>query len=100
MNREKAAENWQAARKALQLARTLLGSNPTLEDAQGRQLGSPEQLDEFLAHSELELAVGELESLGELNEVPRAYWQHLREAALRLDLSERAACYAARVDPS
>ena len=100
MNPDQRAENWRAARKGLQRARALLPSNPTRADAQGREVGSLAQYEEFLAHSELELALGELESLGELNEVPCEYWQHPLEVALQLDLAERATYYATKLDPT
>lgn len=45
---------------------------------------------EFLDHNELELALYELECLGEDNAVPPEYWRKLAEAARLMDLQERA----------
>jgi hypothetical protein len=45
---------------------------------------------EFLDHNELELALYELEYLGEENAVPPEYWQNLAAAAKLMELHERA----------
>ena len=66
-------------------------------DCHGIGLGSLAQYEEFLDHGELELALGELESLGEVNDMWGAYWRLLQEAATRLDLADRAAYYATKI---
>jgi hypothetical protein len=53
--------------------------------------GSAARLAEWLDHNELELALNELEAMGEDNSAPPGYWEHLRSAAERMGLAEHAA---------
>lgn len=55
------------------------------------------QMDEFLSHNELGLALNELESLGELCHSPPVYWEELRLAAENMGLSEESSRFAARL---
>ena len=61
---------------------------------------------DWLDHNDLELALNELERLGDSNPVPLAYWAHLRDAAAEMRLWQRAVgfrrrlCGDARPDPS
>jgi hypothetical protein len=48
--------------------------------------GGMTRLAEWLAHNELELALDELELLGENNAVPPAFWEALASAAERMGL--------------
>lgn len=50
--------------------------------------GCVARLEEWLGHNELELALGELEAIGEDNNMPPAYWRELLSAATSMGLSE------------
>ena len=71
---------WSAVREDFDRARALLPDNPV--ESEGRVA----RLVEWLDHNELELALDELEALGETNAVPPAYWQALASAAERMGL--------------
>jgi hypothetical protein len=76
---------WAAVRRDFDRARALLPARPA--EIEGRVT----QFDEWLDHNELELALDELESLGEDNTTPPAYWEHLRSAAERMGLDGHVA---------
>ncbi|MBY0397375.1 MAG: hypothetical protein K2X91_13050 [Thermoleophilia bacterium] len=76
---------WAAVRRDFESARTMLPRRPSERE------GSVSRLDEWLDHNELELALDELESLGEDNAVAPQYWQALAAAADRMGLSDRRA---------
>ena len=71
---------WAAVRRDFDLARMLLPNPPAEAE------GSAARLTDWLDHNELELALDELEALGEENAAPPAYWEHLRSAAERMEL--------------
>ncbi len=52
--------------------------------------GTSSSLRSFLEHGELQLALEELESLGEINPCPREFWESLKEAADNLDLARHS----------
>ncbi|HVS34468.1 MAG TPA: hypothetical protein VMS17_02735 [Gemmataceae bacterium] len=76
---------WQAVRRDFDQARALLPSVPAEDD------GSVARLDEWLDHNELELALDELEALGEDNAAPPDFWHALASAAERMSLAEHKA---------
>ena len=55
------------------------------------------QMEEYLRHNELGLALHEAEFVGELCHSPPAFWAELRLAAQNMGLSEDAARFAARM---
>jgi hypothetical protein len=75
---------WVAVRQDFDRARALLPAPPAEAE------GSVGRLAEWLDHNELELALGELEALGEDNTAPPAYWRELASAAERMGLAEQA----------
>lgn len=54
------------------------------------------QMDEFLNHNELGLALEEAEFLGDLCHSPPAFWAELQLAAENMGLSEAASRFEAR----
>jgi hypothetical protein len=84
---------WAAVRLDFDRARALLPCPPVEVE------GSTARLDEWLDHNELELALDELESLGEDNSAPSAYWEHLRSAAERMGLTENERRLGTRAAP-
>ena len=55
------------------------------------------QMDEFLNHNELGLALEEAEFLGNLCHSPPAFWAELQLAAENMGLSEASSRFAARL---
>lgn len=43
---------------------------------------------EWIEHNELELALEELQGFGEIHQVPRQFWVHLRDAAIEMRLAK------------
>lgn len=78
-------ESWARTRRHLSHAAALLPAD-LVEPEDGGRLA---RYREWLEHNELELALDELEGLGEINRVPREFWIHLRDAALEMQLEER-----------
>lgn len=60
-------------------------------------LDALQQMDEFLSHNELELALEEAEFLGNLCHSPPAFWAELQLAAENMGLSEASSRFAARL---
>lgn len=75
-------------RKAAQLLPDLLVSRDGVKFTQVKD--ALRWCYEFLDHNELELALYELECVGEDNAVPPEYWRNLAEGARLMDLQERA----------
>lgn len=55
--------------------------------------GNLKLLDEFIYHSEFELALDELEALGNLNHCKQEFWNTLLIIARAMDLSSHVARY-------
>ena len=51
-----------------------------------------------MAHNELELALAELEGLGEVNSCPPRFWRELLSAAQNMGLQKHARTYEAKLD--
>ncbi len=85
---------WEAVRRDFDRARALLPS-PSAENK-----GSVARLGEWLGHNELELALEELEALGEDNAAPRDFWEALASVAERMNLAEHKARLTARYTDS
>jgi hypothetical protein len=82
---------WRAVRSDFDRARAMLPTQTNETE------GSPDRLDEWLDHNELELALDELESLGEDNASPPDYWRILASAAERMGLTEHMARLSQRI---
>ncbi|MBL8755003.1 MAG: hypothetical protein JNK15_16985 [Planctomycetes bacterium] len=77
-------EIWNRTQGHLSHAADLLPAGLFQSDDGGRL----DRYREWIEHNELELALDELEGLGENNRVPRQFWIHLRDAALEIQLAE------------
>ncbi|MFC5861157.1 hypothetical protein ACFPT7_02505 [Acidicapsa dinghuensis] len=55
------------------------------------------QYHEFLGHNELELACDALERYANEHPVPNDFWIALRDAAMKMNLSDHAARYEKRI---
>ena len=86
-------QHWAAVRARLTAARTLLPANLREDPVQG----SVERFYDWLENNELELALDELEGLGEINSAPTSFWEELRAAAEQMGLVEHAARYGQRL---
>lgn len=64
--------------------------------AKGEEGQTTQQYFEWLEHNELELALDELEGLGETNPVPISFWRALLDAATNMNLGEHAERYRQR----
>ncbi len=86
----KLRELWDAVRNDFNRAAALL---PPIARTMGEQQA---RLDEWLDHNELELALHELEAIGQESAAPQSFWLMLQSAAERMGLEEDAAEYAKR----
>jgi len=77
---------WTQIRTDLQRARNTLPSNAT-DDA------AISEYEEFLNHNELELACEMLELYAESHAVSKEFWIALRDAAAKMELSDRTRKY-------
>lgn len=84
-DRHQLHESWERTRAHLSRAAALLPASPVESDEGGRV----DRYHEWLDHNELELALDELEGIGDNNVVPRAFWGHLRDAAREMGLEHR-----------
>ncbi len=84
---------WQVTKSHLRFAAQLLPNPLTQNDGadSALEIASLDAYNDCLAHNELELALDQLEGLGELNTVPPAYWKSLAEAAQTMALCTRSA---------
>jgi hypothetical protein len=85
-------QHWAETERQLRAARAELSAVPH----QGPSLGTDDRYQEYLDANELQLALEELEGLGEQNEASPVFWNMLRIAAERMQLSEHAVRYARR----
>jgi hypothetical protein len=85
-------KRWQVTKSHLRFAAQLLPDPLTQNDGgdSTKEIGSLDAYNEYLEHNELELALDQLEGLGELNTVAPAYWKNLANAAETMGLHERA----------
>jgi len=77
---------WEKIRTDLQRARSTLPSNATSNSAIS-------EYEEFLSHNELELACDMLELYAESHTVAKEFWIAPRDAAAKMELSDRALRY-------
>lgn len=94
MPRDELIQSWQRTRAHLATAFAMLSAVQGAETLHGCIRGYLE----FLEHNELELALDELELLGEENFVPCDYWAALAEAAAEMKLMEHTKRYRKRVE--
>lgn len=85
-------KRWQVTKSHLRFATQLLPNLLTQNDGEdsAKDIGTIDAYNKYLEHNELELALDQLEGLGELNTIPPAYWMNLANAAETMDLHERA----------
>ena len=82
-------ESWNITRHHLGNARNLLPASVK----ENVEFGTLERLEEWLFHNELELALDEIEGLGELNDSPAKFWEALLAAAENMNLQLHVARY-------
>src|SRR5262245_18625884 len=75
-------ESWARTQAHLSEAAARLPASLFESDEGGRL----DRYREWIEHNELELALDELEMLGEINPVSRLFWSHLRDAAVEMRL--------------
>jgi hypothetical protein len=89
----KRIKEWKIVRWHLEQARLVLPQD-VLENTgelPDHELGTLTAYDEYLDYNELELALDQLEGLGELNDCRGGFWRSLEKAAALMGLEERAA---------
>jgi hypothetical protein len=59
----------------------------------GKELEAAQRYHEWLYHNELELALDELEGLGEESQVDQNFWEFLRLAAIEMKRNDHAIRY-------
>lgn len=87
MTRSELETLWAQVSQQLEGAARLLPSSARPSD----DGGTIEAFRDWLDHNELELALDELELLGEANDVPGDYWRHLATAGGLMKLEARQA---------
>jgi len=93
---ERLKESWRITKQHFEAARALLPSS-LIEYPESEQ-GSLKGFEEYLAYNELELALDELEGLGDANHCSAEFWQELAAAAENMELAKRADCYRGKAD--
>ena len=88
-------QHWAETERQLRAARAELSAVPHQEPSRG----TDDRYQEYLDANELQLALEELEGLGDQNEATPAFWDILRTAAQRMRLREHAVRYARRATP-
>jgi hypothetical protein len=93
MSDPKLIKQWKIIRSHLEHARRLMP--PQVRENAGEvpdhDLATLAAYEDSLDHNELELALDQLEGLGELNECPGGFWRSLEKAAELMELHKRAA---------
>ena len=89
MRRKELQASWARTRTYLESAFAQLPASPV----EGEEGGSAQAYRGWVDHNELELALDELEMLGEANPVDPGFWQLLLQAATEMKLDDRAARY-------
>jgi hypothetical protein len=90
--RENLEASWSKIREHLRSARSLLPESSVKDSARG----SLANFDQFLDHNELELALDEIEGVGEQSAPPAEFWLALSDAAAQMGLGDRATQLASR----
>ena len=93
MDQGKLQASWDRTRGHLERAFFALSATPEA----GEEGGSVSGYRDWLEHNELELALDELEVLGDANEVSSHYWEALLAAAREMQLSAHVDRYLARL---
>lgn len=75
-------KSWMYVQSKLRLARTLLDDSSPKSELQS--------FEEYLDHNELELAMDELDWIGQQCDCPGGFWRNLERAANAMKLTERA----------
>ncbi len=92
--REQLLALWKDVTARLEGARALLPA-AAVAGPEGASIGS---YREFMEHNELELALDELELLGDANPVPDDFWRGLLAAAELMKLDRRAQRISSRLE--
>lgn len=87
---------WAAVRRQFDVATGLL-PKPARSGEDG---GTVEAYQDWLEHNELELALDELEALGDANRVSSSYWVALAEAARLMNLAVNESRLRSRITNS
>jgi hypothetical protein len=87
-------KSWKITQNHLEAAYSLL---PLLIKEE-LSVGSVERFHEWLAHNELELALDELEGLGQLNNCSSAFWRELLAAAQNMNLQGHVVRYKSKLE--
>jgi hypothetical protein len=84
---------WKVIRWHLEQARLMLPTRAreNFGELVDHDLASLSEFQDNLDHNELELALDQLEGLGDLNDCPGGFWRNLEKAADLMGLDERAA---------
>ena len=85
--------SWKITQGHLEAAYTQLLA-PIKEDV---AVATVENFQEWLTHNELELALDELEGLGQLNNATAVFWRELLAAAQNMSLQDHVARYQSRL---
>ena len=93
LRRRELEASWSRTRAHLNKAFAQLPPSPK----DGEEGGSVPRYREWLDHNELELALEELELLGEANNVGELFWEFLLRAATEMNLNTHAARYRGKV---
>ena len=91
-DRARLQESWDRTRGHLNRALVLLPAVPAESDD-----ARVSRYYELIEHNELELALDELEGLGEMNSASQRFWSHLRDAAQEMGLGGHLARFERRL---
>ena len=87
VRRTELEKSWARTRSYLDNAFVQLPTSPT-EGEEGEEGGSMQKYREWLDYNELELALDELEMLGEANGLGTSFWESLLRAAAEMELDD------------
>ena len=83
MNREELGQSWKQTKSLLDAAVKLL--SPSIAQTDEGLI----RYQEWIEHNELELALGELESIGAAVSAPKRFWEELEKAKINMGLTDR-----------
>jgi len=85
-------KHWAVIRSHLESARQALPEpiRENLGQLRDADLAGLATYGEFIDHNELELALDQLEALGDVNDCRGGFWRDLQRAATLMELTERA----------